>query len=164
MTMIRRISIQDGMKFYCQCQRFHPMMFWKACTNWEYVSLRNWNPYWNCTTCMEIHQKISMPIYQKLKTMVEEEYRSETSITKLSRQTRDNWNRSSSQESQGIEWRWRRKRCTCYQWKEKGKCSKGDRCSFRRESWSWKTETKSRSTLWATCTKRQKCVEKKKRA
>ena len=32
---------------------------------------------------MEIHQKISVPNYQKLKTHGEEDYRSETSITKL---------------------------------------------------------------------------------
>ena len=32
---------------------------------------------------MEIHQKISVPYYQKLKTHGEEDYRSETSITKL---------------------------------------------------------------------------------
>ena len=32
---------------------------------------------------MEIHQKISMPNYQKLKTIGEEEYRSETSITQF---------------------------------------------------------------------------------
>ena len=32
---------------------------------------------------MEIHQKISMPNYQKLKKMAKKEYRSETSITKL---------------------------------------------------------------------------------
>ena len=32
---------------------------------------------------MEIHQEISMPNYQKLRTMVKEEYRSKTSITKL---------------------------------------------------------------------------------
>ena len=28
-----RNSIQDGMKFYYLCQRFHPMMSWKVCTN-----------------------------------------------------------------------------------------------------------------------------------
>ena len=32
---------------------------------------------------MEIHQKISVPNYQRLKTMVKRSYRSETSITKL---------------------------------------------------------------------------------
>ena len=32
-TMIFRNSIQDGMKFYCLCQRFHPMISWKVCTN-----------------------------------------------------------------------------------------------------------------------------------
>ena len=38
---------------------------------------------------MEIHQKIPMPSYQKVEGNGEEEHRSETSITKLWRQTRE---------------------------------------------------------------------------
>ena len=30
--------------------KFHPMIPWKVCTIWEYVSPRNWKQYWNCTT------------------------------------------------------------------------------------------------------------------
>ena len=59
---------------------------------------------------MEFHQKISIPNYQKLKTMVKKEKRSEIAITKLWRQVRENWNRSSGQESKGTKRRWRRKR------------------------------------------------------
>ena len=32
MMTIFRNSTQDGMKFYCLCQRFHPMISWYACT------------------------------------------------------------------------------------------------------------------------------------
>ena len=39
---------------------------------------------------MEIHQKISMPNYQKLKTMVKRSCRSETSITKFGRWAGEN--------------------------------------------------------------------------
>ena len=35
---------------YYQCQRCPPTISWKVYTNWEYVSLRNSKPYWNCTT------------------------------------------------------------------------------------------------------------------
>ena len=28
-----RSSIQDGMKFYNLCERIHPMISWKVCTN-----------------------------------------------------------------------------------------------------------------------------------
>ena len=31
--VIFRNSIQDGMNFYYLCQRFHPMIPWKLCTN-----------------------------------------------------------------------------------------------------------------------------------
>ena len=34
-----RNSIQDGMKVYYLCQRFRPMISWRVCPNWEYVSL-----------------------------------------------------------------------------------------------------------------------------
>ena len=39
---------------------------------------------------MEIHQKISMPNYQKMKTIVKKENRSEATITKLQRQAWEN--------------------------------------------------------------------------
>ena len=32
-TMTFRNAMRDGMKFYYQCQRFHPMISWKVCTN-----------------------------------------------------------------------------------------------------------------------------------
>ena len=32
------------------CQKFHPMMSWKVCTNEEHVSPRNSKPHENCTT------------------------------------------------------------------------------------------------------------------
>ena len=68
MTTFRN-SIQDGTKFYCRCQKFHPMISWKACTNWEYVGLINSKTVLELCD-MESHQKISVPNYQKLKTMV----------------------------------------------------------------------------------------------
>ena len=41
---------------------------------------------------------------------------------------------------------------TCYQWKEKGQCSQGDRLQF--PAWEWrsctKTDTESHYTFWAT--------------
>ena len=37
-------------KFYHRWQESHLMTSWKACTNWEYVSLINPKPYWNCMT------------------------------------------------------------------------------------------------------------------
>ena len=48
--IIFRNSIRDGTKFNYQCQRFPPMISWKVCANWEYMSPRNSKPYWNCTT------------------------------------------------------------------------------------------------------------------
>ena len=63
---------------------------------------------------METHQKISMPIIE-IQDNCEEKYRSETSITKLWSQARENCNRSSGQESKGINRRWGRKKGICYQ-------------------------------------------------
>ena len=50
MTTMFRNSMQDGAKFCCLSQRFHPMISWKVCTNWGYVCLINSKPCWNCTT------------------------------------------------------------------------------------------------------------------
>ena len=82
---------------------------------------------------MEIHQKISLPNYQKLKTMVKRRIdeklrlryfdarhgKIETGAVVKSRK-----GLSGVEGGKGI----------CYQWKEKGQCSQGDQCSFRHES------------------------------
>ena len=59
-------------------------------------------------------------------------YRSETPVANFRRQTRENRNWSSCQESKGLSGVEGGKG-TCYQWKEKGQCSKGNQCSFRHE-------------------------------
>ena len=82
---------------------------------------------------MEIHQKISMPNYQKIYTMVKrntdrklrlrnfdgKHERIESGAVKMSRKGPN-----------GVE----RGKVICYQWKEKGPCSQRDRCSFRHET------------------------------
>ena len=81
---------------------------------------------------MEVHQKILMPNYQKLKTMVKRK-KSETPITKFDARhgiietgavVKNRKGLSGVEGGKGI----------CYQWKEKGQCSKGDQCIFRHES------------------------------
>ena len=102
---------------------------------------------------MEIHQKISMPDYQKIEDNGEEKYRSETSIAKL-------WTPGTGELNQG---QWSRvergligvegEKSTCYQWKEEGQWSKGDQCSFRHENndRAQKTRTHCRHTFRAIC-------------
>ena len=81
---------------------------------------------------MEIHQKISGPNYQKLKTMVRRKDqklrlrnfdarhgRKETGAVVKSRK-----GLTSVERGKGI----------CYQWEEQSQCSQGDRCSFRHEN------------------------------
>ena len=80
---------------------------------------------------MKIHQKISMPNYQKLKTMVKRSI-----DLKLRLRNFDARNEkieigavvTSRRGSSGIE------RGICHQWKAKGQCSREDQCSFRHES------------------------------
>ena len=74
---------------------------------------------------MEIHQKISISNYQKLKTMVK---RSVDQKLRLRNFDAGHWSRIVRRS--GVEGR----KGTCYQWKEKGQCSQGDRCSFRHET------------------------------
>ena len=49
MILTCRVSIQNGTTFYCRCQKFHPIFLGESVQNWEYVSLVNSKPYWNCT-------------------------------------------------------------------------------------------------------------------
>ena len=78
---------------------------------------------------MEIPQKISKPDNQMAKTKVK---KSIDQKLKLWRQIWENWSRSSGYEShcqRGVE----RGQGECYQWKAKGRCSRGDKCSFRHD-------------------------------
>ena len=64
-----------GLKICYLCQRFRPMIFWKVCTNEEYVS-----PYWivrHGDSSDDIDAQLS-----KIEDNGEEEYRSDTSIAK----------------------------------------------------------------------------------
>ena len=82
---------------------------------------------------MEIHQKISVPNYQKLKTMVKRRKDQKLRLRNLDAR-HENIETGAvvkrHRELSGVE----RGKGICYQWKEKGQCAKGDQCSFRHES------------------------------
>ena len=53
------------MKFYCLCQRFHPMMSWKVCTNLRIRESAQLKTVLDCCD-LEFHPKISvLREYQK---------------------------------------------------------------------------------------------------
>ena len=82
---------------------------------------------------MEIHQKISMPTYQKLKTMVKMSTDQKLRLRNFdARHGRIDTGAVVEKRKgmSGVEGG----KGTCYQWKEKGQCSKGDPCSFRHET------------------------------
>ena len=78
---------------------------------------------------MEIHQKTSMPNYQKLKTMVKRSIDQKLRLRNFdARHEKCETGAvvTSRRGLSGIE----RGRDICYQWKAKGQCSKGDQSSF----------------------------------
>ena len=112
---------------------------------------------------MEIHQKISMPNYQKLKTMVKRSIDQKLRLR--------NFDARHGRIETGAVVKHRKGlsgveggKGTCYQWKEKGQCSKGDCCSFRHESndRAQKPDHKCRHTFWAILVTRSKSVEEEK--
>ena len=109
-AMMFRTSIRGGMKFYNLWPRSQWMMFWKVCTNWEYVSLTD-----QLKTVLGIvrqgnSSKFMDAQLSKIEDDGEKKQRSGTSITKFRRQKRETWGRSSGSESQGIKEHWKRKR------------------------------------------------------
>ena len=64
--MMFRNSIRDGTKYCSRWARSHLMIFWKACTNEEYVSLINSKPYGNYMTLQFIRRNRS-PIIKNWK-------------------------------------------------------------------------------------------------
>ena len=67
MTIMFGNSIREGWDFTIN-DEVHRTILWKVCTNWDYVSLINQKPYWNCTTRKFIRRH-RCPII-RLKTMV----------------------------------------------------------------------------------------------
>ena len=81
---------------------------------------------------MEIHHKISMPNYQKLKTLLKRSIDQKLRLRNFDARhgrietgavVKNRKGLIGVEGGKGI----------CYQWKEKGQCSKGNQCSFRHE-------------------------------
>ena len=112
---------------------------------------------------MEIHQKTSVPNCQKLKTMVK---RCKDQKLRLR-----NFDARHGRIESGAAVKSRKGtigveggKGICYQWKEQGQCSQGDRCSFRHETQdrAQKPEqTHCRHTFRASPFTRWKCVEER---
>ena len=82
---------------------------------------------------MEIHHKISVPNYQKLKTMVKRSIDQEIRLRNFDAghgRIESGAVVKNCKGLNGVEG----VKGMCYQWKEKGQCSQGDRCSFRHET------------------------------
>ena len=110
---------------------------------------------------MEIHQKISMSNCQKLKTMVKRSKNQKLSVR--------NFDAGNNKIVTGAVVKSRRGLSGIERGKGNLLSVESNRSVFERrpmqfptrESWSCKTDTKSRSILWANNTERWKCVEKK---
>ena len=131
MTTFRN-SIQDGTKFYCRCQKnpsddiLESLYKLRIRESDQLKTVLEWYD-------MKIHQSIEVPNDQKLKTMVK---RSTDQTLRLGNfdarhgrieagaVVKNRKGLSGVEGGKGI----------CYQWKAKGQCSQGDRCSFRHES------------------------------
>ena len=82
---------------------------------------------------MEIHQKISMPTYQKIKTMVKRSMDQKLRLRNFDARHGRNETVAVVKNRKGLSGIQRGKGI-CYQRKEEGQCSKGDQCSFRHEN------------------------------
>ena len=82
---------------------------------------------------MEIHQKISMPNYQQLKTMMKRSIDQKLRLRKIDARHEKIERGAVIKSRKGLSGIVKGKGI-CYQWKETGQCSKGDQCSFPHES------------------------------
>ena len=105
-----RTSIQDGMKFYYLCQK--NSILWcigksvQIENTWVRATQHRIRIVRHGDSSEDIDAQFSKIWRQWWKISI----RSETTITKLWRLARENWNRSSGQESKGTNRLWRRKR------------------------------------------------------
>ena len=105
----------------------------KICTNWEYVSPHNSNPYWNCTTWRFI-RRYRLPIIKnwRLWWRVEKirNFDFETLTPGMGELKKEQWSRIEGDCLALKE----EKVSVTNEKKKKGQCSKGDQCSFWHES------------------------------
>ena len=131
MTTFRN-SIQDGTKFCCRCQKIASDDIFE---NLYKLRIRESDQIKNVLELydMVIHQKISVPNCQKLKTVVKR--RKDQKLRLRNFDARHGKIESgavikSRKGPIGVEGG----KGICFQWKGKGQCSQGDRCSFRHET------------------------------
>ena len=131
MTIIFGNSVQDGTKFYCLSKIPSDVVLeslYKLRIR-ESDQLKTVLELYD----MEIHQKIPMPNCQKLKTMVKRRKDQELRLR--------NFDAGHGRIKSGAVVKSRKGligveggKGVCYERKEKGQCSHGDRCSFRHET------------------------------
>ena len=124
MTITFRNSTQDGRKFCYPCQRFTQDDIQESLFKLrirESAQLKTKLQLYD----MEIHQKISMPNYQKMKTTAkrrrDQKLRLRNFVATHGRIETGAVVKNRKGMS-GVEGG----KSTCYQWEEKGRCSKGD--------------------------------------
>ena len=111
---------------------------------------------------MEIHQKTSMPNYQKLKTMVKRRKDQKLRLRNFDARHGRIETGAAVKNRKGMSGVEGGKGIWC-QWKEKGQRSKGDKCSFRQESDDRaQNQTTMPPHLLSLLVTRSKCVEGKK--
>ena len=130
-TMMFKNSMRDGTKFYCRWARSHLDDVLESLYK---LRIRESDQLKNVLGLndLEIHQKISKPDYQRLKTMVKRSI-----DQKLRLRNYDARNErieigamvTNRRGQRGVE----RGTGECYQWKAKWQCSRGDSCSFRHD-------------------------------
>ena len=168
MTTFRN-SIQDGTKFHCPCQKFHPMISWKVCTKWGSVSLINSKPYWNCTT-WRIIRRYRFPIIRSWKPwwrgVSSKIYEIGIFCARNGNYERSAWEnriRNSGKESKGIDRLWRRKRyLLSVERKRPVFASRPMQFPPRNPRLCAKARAHCRHTIWANRITRLKCVEEEK--
>ena len=128
MTTFRN-SAQDGTKFYVKnpsddvLESLYKLRVLESAQQKTVLELYD----------MEIHQKTSVPNYQKVENMVKRSMNQKLRLRKFDAKhgrTESGAVVKSGKGIIGVEGG----RGICYQWKEKGQCSQGDRCSFRHET------------------------------
>ena len=109
---------------------------------------------------MEVHQKIPVPNYQQLKTMVKRSIDQKLLLRNFgARHGRIESGAviKSREGMTGVEGG----KGICYQWKEKGQCSQGDRCSFRHETQD-RAQKRTAATLSEPTASRGRSVSRKR--
>ena len=148
-VVLRNDDVQEFDSEWDEIARSHLTTSWKDCTKFEYESLRNSRPCWNCAI-WRFTRKKSWTWSSQIEGNGKKKYRAEFANEEFLRPEMEILKQAPWSRIKG--WNSVKKKSLgyCWQWKANGQCSKGDNRSFLQDMNKCARATQLNPSLWSS--------------